>query len=130
MGYGFADGDWADYPTLELSGMYRVSKKFLLLTENYLITVGGGYNFGILSFGGRYGGQRIAIDYGVFRPIGEDFGVGFWALPWVGLNVPFGRRKIKVIVLDADLLQRFLLISRTKRNRDEKISPNHIRIWM
>ncbi|MDO8367535.1 MAG: hypothetical protein Q7T20_12110 [Saprospiraceae bacterium] len=91
LGYGFADGDWAEYPLVTISGMYRVSRKFSFLTENYLIPVGDGENFGVISVGGRYGGKSIALDFGLFRPILEDLGGGFWALPWLGINVPFGK---------------------------------------
>ena len=93
LGYGFADGGWADYPTITISGMYRTSKRFTLLTENYLIPVGDGQKFGIISIGGRYGGKNIALDFGLFRPLSDDFGDGFWALPWLGINVPFGKHR-------------------------------------
>ncbi len=94
LGYGFANGNWARYPTITFCGMFRTSKKFMFLTENYLITIGEvGTLVGILSAGGRYGGKGIAIDFGLFRPVGEDTGSRFWALPWLGLNVPFGKAK-------------------------------------
>lgn len=93
LGYGFSGGEWADYPTVTLSGLYRVSKKFSLLTENYLIPLGEGERFGIISAGGRYGGKSIALDFGLFRPLLEDLGDGFWALPWLGINVPFGKHR-------------------------------------
>ncbi len=94
LGYGFAGGSWTKYPTLTMSGLFRTSEKFMLITENYLIPTGGDLgNFGVLSAGGRYGGKTIAIDFGLFRPIGQEFGPGFWALPWLGINASFGKRK-------------------------------------
>ena len=91
LGYGFAGGDWAKSPTLTLSGMLRATKKFSFLTENYLFSIEGERS-GIISVGGRYGGKNIAVDFGLFAPLisGEDF---FFALPWLGLNVPFGKHR-------------------------------------
>ncbi|MFN0175900.1 MAG: hypothetical protein ACKVU0_14705 [Saprospiraceae bacterium] len=93
LGYGFAGGRWADYPAVTLSGMYRVSKKFTFLTENYLIPAGGGDNFGLISVGGRFGGKNLALDFGLFRPLFGGDNSGFWALPWLGINVPFGKAR-------------------------------------
>jgi hypothetical protein len=88
-GWAFADGEWADSPTLMLSGMVRVSKKTYLITENYLIGVTG-YSFGILSAGGRSVQKRLAVDYGLVFPVGEDIDT-FIAFPWLGIAVPFGK---------------------------------------
>ena len=87
-GWAYADAQWADSPTLTLSGMTRVGKKTYLLTENYYIATG--YNsFLILSAGGRSVQRRLAIDYGLVFPIGADIG-SFVAIPWLGIAVPFG----------------------------------------
>lgn len=86
LGYGYAGDDWADTPTVTLSGMYRATKKFALMTENYIFDTGE-ENFILLSFGGRFIGRRVAIDAGLFVPAeGDDL----IAIPWLGLNVPFG----------------------------------------
>lgn len=87
-GWAFAGGEWADSPTLTLSGMTRVGRKTYLLTENYLIGTGGS-SFGIISAGGRSVQKRLAIDYGLVFPIGADIG-SFIAIPWLGIAVPFG----------------------------------------
>jgi len=86
LGYGYAGNDWANTPTISLSAMYRTSKKFALLTENYIFDTGD-ENFVLLSFGGRFIGRRIAIDGGLFIPAVGDI---FIAIPWLGVNVPFG----------------------------------------
>jgi len=87
-GWAFADGQWAEAPTLTLSGMTRVGRKTYLLTENYYINVEDA-SLGILSFGGRSVQKRLAIDYGLFIPVGADIG-SFIAIPWLGIAVPFG----------------------------------------
>jgi len=87
-GWAFADGTWADKPTFTLSGMTRVGRKTYLLSENYYIAIEDA-SLGILSFGGRSVQKRLAIDYGLFIPIGADIG-SFIAIPWLGIAVPFG----------------------------------------
>lgn len=94
LGYGFIDGDWAKRPLVTISGMYRTTRKFTFLTENYFIPMGDGDNFGVISVGGRYGGKGIAIDFGLFAPITPDLDF-FFALPWLGINVPFGKHRSK-----------------------------------
>ena len=87
-GWAYADSDWADSPTLTLSGMTRVGKKTYLLTENYYIGAGDSA-FGLISAGGRSVQKRLAIDYGLVFPIGIDAG-SFIAIPWLGITIPFG----------------------------------------
>ena len=87
-GWAYADSEWADSPTLTLSGMTRVGKKTYLLTETSYIATG--YNsFLILSAGGRSVQKRLAIDYGLVFPMGAEIG-SFVAIPWLGIAVPFG----------------------------------------
>jgi hypothetical protein len=86
-GWAFAEGEWADAPTLMLSGMARISKKTYLMTENYLIGLSG-ESMGILSAGGRSVQKRLAIDYGLIFPVGDYIGT-FIAIPWLGIAVPF-----------------------------------------
>ena len=89
VGYGYTSGDWARSPTVTLSGMARVSKKSYLVTENYFIGTGGENNLVFLSFGGRTLLKKIGIDYGLFTV--RSSGDGFFALPLLGLTVPFGQ---------------------------------------
>lgn len=91
-GWAFVEGDWAEVPTLTLSGMIRVSRKTYLLSENYYIGTSGGSSFGIISMGGRSVQKRLAIDYGLVLPIGADIG-SFIAIPWLGIAVPFGKTR-------------------------------------
>ena len=91
FGWAFADSQWADSPTLTLSGMTRVGRKTYLLTENYYIGFSEGSAIGILSAGGRSVQKRLAVDYGLIIPIGADLGT-FLAIPWLGIAIPFGNK--------------------------------------
>jgi hypothetical protein len=92
VGWAFADTQWADKPTLTLSGMTRVGRKTYLLTENYYIGLSEGSSFGILSAGGRSVQKRLAVDYGLIIPLGADLGT-FIAIPWLGIAIPFGNKQ-------------------------------------
>jgi hypothetical protein len=90
LGYGFAGGEWASSPMLNINGMFRISSRGYFITENYYIDVGG-EGVALLMFGGRWIIKRAAIDYGLVIPVVE--GGEFVAVPWLGFTVPFGGRK-------------------------------------
>lgn len=86
MGYGYADGGWANAPAISFSGMFRISKKGYILTENYLLS--GDSDTGVIvTIGGRSIIRKAALDYGLVIPLGVDAGI---ALPWLGMTIPFG----------------------------------------
>lgn len=87
LGYGFAGGEWASTPLINLSGMFRLSSRWYFLSENYYIgtSVNGG---GIISGGARWIIKKAALDFGLYIPVAE--GAGLIAIPWLGFTVPFG----------------------------------------
>ncbi len=85
LGYGFADGDWARTPAITIGGMLRLGKKGYLLTENYILE-----DVVLMTLGGRTVWTGVSLDYGLILPLSGD---GFFALPWLGLTVPFGRKQ-------------------------------------
>lgn len=87
LGYGYAGSEWANTPTLSFSGVYRAGKRFALLSENYLFDTGENNVF-LLSAGGRYLGDRLAIDGALILPTQTDGEL--FAIPWLGISVPFG----------------------------------------
>ncbi|MEX2512241.1 MAG: hypothetical protein WD398_05000 [Cyclobacteriaceae bacterium] len=89
LGWAYAGGEIANVPTISIGGMIRTGPRGYFLTENYFIGAGG-ENFGILSAGGRRIIKRISLDYGLFLPIAPDLDI-FFAMPWLGLTVPFGK---------------------------------------
>ena len=93
FGWAFADGEWADQPTLSLAAMLRVSEKFYLLTENYFIGTGNDENIYILSLGGRVLKQTWGLDFGLVLPVSQDFFDSIIAVPWLGFTIPIRGRK-------------------------------------
>lgn len=91
LGGFFAGGDWVTSPLLNVSAMIRISNRGYFLTENHFILNEDGA-VGVLSAGGRWIISRISLDYGLFIPT-LDANAGFFALPWLGLTVPFGKRE-------------------------------------
>jgi hypothetical protein len=88
MGYGFAGGEWANSPMLNINGMFRVSSRGYFITENYFIDAGD-ENVVLISLGGRWIIKKAALDFGLFIPV-ADIGE-FVALPWLGFTIPFGK---------------------------------------
>jgi hypothetical protein len=88
MGYGFAGGEWAQSPMININGMFRVSSRGYFITENYYINAGG-ENVVLITLGGRRIIKKAALDYGLVIPI-ADIGQ-FVAIPWLGFTVPFGK---------------------------------------
>lgn len=93
LGYGYAGNDWAQAPTLTLSGTLRTGRKFALMTENYFFDTGDS-NTTLLGLGGRFLGKHLAVDGALIIPFFDDEGLTA-AIPWLGIHVPFGRYKDK-----------------------------------
>lgn len=98
-GFGRDDYNWkfANTPMFTVSGMTRISKKAMLITENWIFsikTVNYGANgqflnsttayTGILSAGLRILGERSAYDVGL---LSTSFGIG--AIPYIAYNLKF-----------------------------------------
>ena len=79
IGAGYAyersgeDGDDGGSPLLMVGGEHRVSRRFKLVTENYVFNDGG-----LLSGGVRFLGERLSVDLGLVSPIGAG---EFFAVP-------------------------------------------------
>lgn len=88
VGYGFADGGWADTPVITASAMIRMSRRGYFITENHFISAGGD-NFLLVSAGGRFVGENISIDFGGFIPAENS---DTFILPWLGIVIPLGEK--------------------------------------
>ena len=88
LGYGFAGGEWASSPLINISAMFRLTNRGYFLTENYYIDAGG-EGVAIISLGGRWIIKKAALDFGLFFPV-ADIGE-FIAAPWLGFTIPFGK---------------------------------------
>lgn len=89
MGYGYAGGDWSQSPMINFNGMFRISSRGYIITENYVIS-GAGETVVLISIGGRSILKNVALDYGLIIPF-TGYGVEF-AFPWLGFTVPFGKK--------------------------------------
>lgn len=88
LGYGYAGGNFASSPTINISAMIRTGARGYILTENYYIG-SAGENVLILSVGGRRIINRAGLDFGLFTPL--ELGGELFAIPWLGLTIPIGR---------------------------------------
>lgn len=88
IGYGYSsENGLGSSPSFSLSGLWRTSRKWSLVTENYYIN-SGSEGFGLISMGGRYSAKRLAIDAGGFIPLNLFFDNPI-ILPWLGIAIPF-----------------------------------------
>lgn len=90
LGWGFAGGEMARNPTVNISGMIRTGAKGYFITENYFIGTPDIFVL-ITMLGGRSIIRRVGLDYGIVIPISSDMD-GFVAAPWLGLTIPFGEK--------------------------------------
>lgn len=90
LGYGMVEGNWADSPLINVSGIKRISKRFYIITENYYIKAND-EGLAVISLGGRWLMKKAALDFLLFRPIAKDLDMGnFIAVPLLGFTIPFG----------------------------------------
>jgi hypothetical protein len=89
LGWGFADGEMAKNPTLNISGMIRTGARGYFITENYLIGTPD-ETVVISMIGGRRIIKRVGLDFGMVMPFSSEMD-GFVAIPWLGLTIPFGQ---------------------------------------
>lgn len=95
VGYGVADGEASESPTISISGMIRTGARGYFLTDNYLLGLGD-ETVGLLSVGGRRMFKNAGLDYGLVIPFSPDQ-TNFVAIPWLGVTIAFGDKKKKSI---------------------------------
>ncbi|HLN74091.1 MAG TPA: hypothetical protein VK205_12405 [Prolixibacteraceae bacterium] len=88
LGWGFAGGEVADNPTLNVSTSIRTGAKGYFISENYLIGTPE-ETVVIAMIGGRRIIKHAGLDFGVVLPFSKDIN-GFIGIPWLGLTIPFG----------------------------------------
>ena len=87
LGYGYAAGEWARWPMLNLNAMIRTGPRGYLLTENYFLRTGQSTTV-ILWLGGRQMIKKAGLDYGLMIPWFDEM-EDLVAIPWLGLTIPF-----------------------------------------
>ncbi len=88
LGYGFVEDGISDRPVINFSGMYRMSVRSYLISENHFIPIDSGYE-GLWSIGYRYAPESFSFDFALIRPSGVSG--GFIGIPWIGVTLPFDR---------------------------------------
>jgi len=98
----FREGGFSELPIITLSGMARPKKRFAVTTENWIMpvrqpnystaTVTQSYQ-AFFSYGMRFMGEKISVDFGLLnhKDIASD--VFVLGLPYVDFVVKFGRHK-------------------------------------
>ena len=88
FGFGLADGEVSGRPLITIAGNYRAGRRFGFVTENWIIPVNGEYGR-LLTFGGRYIGERVTWDLSIlgFGDSGDFF---VSPVPLIGVTLPFG----------------------------------------
>jgi len=90
LGYGFAEGEWATSPLINVSGLFRASARWYVLTENYYINIDG-EGGAIIGIGGRWLIKKASLDFILIVPIASDMDT-FIAFPAIGFTIPFGKK--------------------------------------
>ena len=89
LGYGFAGGEWAQSPMININGLFRVSSRGYFITENYYLNAGDDSAV-LITLGGRWIIKKAALDFALVIPISIEMET-FVAIPWLGFTVPFGK---------------------------------------
>jgi len=92
VGFGHAggkgEGDADSGPILMLGGSTRVSRRFTLMTENWIFPEEG---FELYSAGLRIHGERLSVDLGVF--LNEEIVAEGFPVPWLSFSYHFGSQR-------------------------------------
>jgi hypothetical protein len=87
LGWGYAAGEMAKNPTVNISAMIRTGAKGYFITENYFIGTTDEFVV-MMMIGGRQIIKRMGLDYGLVIPLGAEMDT-FVAVPWLGVTIPF-----------------------------------------
>lgn len=87
LAYGFADGELANSPLINVSTLVRTSPRMYFISENYILPFEDASGV-ILGLGGRWIIKKAALDFMAVIPIIEDMD-GFVILPLLGFSIPF-----------------------------------------
>ncbi len=82
LAYGFAGGDWADSPLINVSAMVRTGKRGYFISENYYMN-----GYGVIGLGGRWIIKKASLDFIFGIPYGED--MDLVVVPAIGFTIPF-----------------------------------------
>jgi hypothetical protein len=84
LGFGFADEDFSDKPTIIIGGETRVARRMSLVGEGWLLP---GIDEPLVAYGTRFFGEGISVDLAFLTIIGSD-GI-FPGIPYLGFVYNF-----------------------------------------
>ena len=87
LGWGFAGGEMAEKPTINIGTMLRTGPKGYFISENYFIGTPDEFVV-MMMVGGRRIIKRTGLDFGAILPISSEMD-GFIIIPWLGFTIPF-----------------------------------------
>lgn len=82
LGYGYAESEIADKPMVMIGYEKRIGKRTKFLSENWIFP---GVDDPLFSIGLRWFGEKLAVDFGMFRTAGMEI----LGVPWVDFVVNF-----------------------------------------
>ncbi len=88
LGWAYSQGKIGGDATLMLGGTKRVSRRVMLMTENYFFTGSGG-GYVLPMYGIRFVGDRLSTDLGFLNFVGKGESGIFPGIPWVGFALKF-----------------------------------------
>ncbi|MBC8478208.1 hypothetical protein H8D51_01555 [bacterium] len=83
LGYGFVDDDLAEHPMVTVGGEYRAWRRAAFVTENWWLP---GVDFPIVSYGLRFFGERMSVDFAFLNFLEEPI---FPGVPYIDFTVNF-----------------------------------------
>lgn len=83
LGWGYAGDDVSRNAVVMVGGQGRVSRRFSLISENWIFRIGGDVE-GVYSYGLRFLGEGLSVDLAFVSLIGESS-----AVPWLGFAFRF-----------------------------------------
>jgi len=86
-GWGYAGGSISGDPAIMIGGATRVSRRVSLLSENYFVPSVS--ENGLVSYGMRFFGEKIAVDLAFFNAVGPNTTLLFPGVPYVAFAVKF-----------------------------------------
>ena len=89
IGYGYVGSELSSSPVVTLSGMYRFTKRWYFVTDNYFFP--SVTDNGLLNLGVRWAPERMAVDFSLMRLLDNEGEGDYIGFPLLGISIPFGK---------------------------------------
>lgn len=104
VGFGYAGSKIESNPVILLGGNQRITRRFTLLTENYFYIKSGTTSsctinncsdntsyqlYGAFSYGLRFMGEKLSVDFAFFNPLGPDTDKIVPGIPYISFGMKF-----------------------------------------